>query len=72
MMQKLILVGEEGEVVYIMAALAVASCHLKVVDFQLKTVTLLSEVDGGVAEPLLSAVEKVTVRGALLRRAPFN
>ncbi|OAX34042.1 hypothetical protein K503DRAFT_473985 [Rhizopogon vinicolor AM-OR11-026] len=61
-LQKFILLGELGEqeVAHVMAALKVASCHVKVVEFQ--TDTPQSEVDLGIAEPLLSLVEDVTIR----------
>lgn len=70
MLQKLILVGELGkaQVSNVLAALAVASCHPRMVDFQPNEATPLSEVDASIAEPLLSVVEGVTVHGELLCR----
>ncbi|KAJ8590805.1 hypothetical protein M405DRAFT_932573 [Rhizopogon salebrosus TDB-379] len=67
-LQKLVLVGEPGEIQVenVMAALVVASCHLRVIDFQPEKARPLSKVDAGVAEPLLSVVEEVTVCGELL------
>jgi hypothetical protein len=63
MLQNLMLVGElrEAQVAHVMAALAVASCHLpiRVVDFQ--TTKPRSEFDARIAGPLLSFFEKVTV-----------
>lgn len=75
MLQKLILVGEleEIQVAHVVAALVDAPCRPLVIDFQPKTAIPLSEVDVGVAEPLLSIVEEVTLRGEpLCRRAPRN
>jgi hypothetical protein len=68
MLQKLILVGELGkaQVSNVLAALAVASCHPRMVDFQPNEAIPLSEVDASIAEPLLSVVEEVTVHGELL------
>lgn len=57
---------EESEIACIMAALQIASCDVRVVDFQ--TTISLSEVDVDVVEPLFSVVRKVTVRGEVLRR----
>ncbi|OJA17639.1 hypothetical protein AZE42_10854 [Rhizopogon vesiculosus] len=61
-LQKFILLGELGEqeVAHVMEALEVASCHVRVVEFQ--TDAPQSEVDLGIAEPLLSLVADVTVR----------
>jgi hypothetical protein len=70
MMQRLNLVGElrETQVVHVRKALAAASCHLRVVDFQPKTATsgTRRKVVVGIAKPLLSVAEEVYLRGELV------
>ncbi|KAG2151586.1 uncharacterized protein EDB93DRAFT_1138288 [Suillus bovinus] len=68
MLRKLTFVAdpEESEVSCIVAALEIASCNVRVIDFQ--TTTPLSEIDMDVIEPLFSVAREVTIHGKALCR----
>ncbi|KAG2138502.1 hypothetical protein DEU56DRAFT_802031, partial [Suillus clintonianus] len=72
MLQKLTVVGvpNKPEVDCIMAALAVAHCHVQVIDFQVPPTEV--DVSGTAVEPLLSVAKEVTVCGVLYSRSPCN